>query len=453
MFCVHCGKELPVDSKFCPNCGTRIDQDRKDKGLVQNQNSFSGKRIISFGYIGWFFFHYILWVFHVYKLSRFIYTILISLIPIILWGILKKRNRIKHSVQHFMQLIIQLIKRHVFPITMIMYILWCILHITIYFTSLEATWVVDKTGFYPFNLTIDQVMDGNFDAFDLFYLDEYDSSELIFYIILPHVLLGVYFLVRFFCRQMKSFNKDRYYQCNNKLYPIGNNNIGFEHSIDCNSQMVDDKQNSEINVKKALPSLDYLANRFVASILDKFILMLIFLMLFFLISKLNIEYIGQLGTFSAIMHMSSEEIRDCAVGIVMQNYSDSSPFFHNAEIEKYYIYLKGLDFSIAFILSMIVTTYFLITELVWNASLGKLLMGFKLKNITRDNLTKSRIFKRALVFVEIIIVLISLRWIIGINYYYLIILYFLFMDIPVLIIKQSFLDYCTKSFYHYRYDH
>ena len=70
MYCRYCGKELPSDSKYCPNCG-------KEQGSIADSplkwNAFAvlkRHRKVWYVYIGWFLIHISLFIFsdkHYYK--------------------------------------------------------------------------------------------------------------------------------------------------------------------------------------------------------------------------------------------------------------------------------------------------------------------------------------------------------------------------------------------------
>lgn len=66
MYCRYCGKELPSDSNYCPNCGKKqIDAKWKQTVNINNQSiiGFIRKhKIIAYSYIAWFLLHLTLYI-------------------------------------------------------------------------------------------------------------------------------------------------------------------------------------------------------------------------------------------------------------------------------------------------------------------------------------------------------------------------------------------------------
>ena len=118
MYCRYCGKELPNDSNFCPNCGKK----QKDEGSVRKTS---------------------------------------------LEYILKEHKKLSYA-----------------------YLVWLLLHLTLFLSSTKN----NPDGFYPWNKSISYLLGGDsYYRFSL--LDEYnvyDFSEFFFYtIVFPIVIFGI----------------------------------------------------------------------------------------------------------------------------------------------------------------------------------------------------------------------------------------------------------------------
>lgn len=118
MYCRNCGKELPDNSNFCPNCGKK----QKDERVVR-KTGFE--------------------------------------------DLLKTHKKLSYT-----------------------YLLWCLLHLTLFLSSSKD----NPDGFYPWNKSISYLLGGG-EYYGFSLLDEdnvYDLSELFFYtILLPIVILGI----------------------------------------------------------------------------------------------------------------------------------------------------------------------------------------------------------------------------------------------------------------------
>lgn len=68
MYCKNCGKQIPDDSKFCPNCGHKLQETKFQETNVSNRTdndsvgatiigTISKHKYIALGYCLWFFIH------------------------------------------------------------------------------------------------------------------------------------------------------------------------------------------------------------------------------------------------------------------------------------------------------------------------------------------------------------------------------------------------------------
>lgn len=194
-----------------------------------------------------------------------------------------------------------------------------------------------------------------------------------------------------------------------------------------------------------ISTITYLARRFYASLIDKFIIVILTVSLFFVAAAINQEYAGELGTYTATFHMMGKEIEACAIGNVMKKYPGDYMNQHQSEIDEYHSYLVKLDVIVTFIFALLNAIYYYTSEIIWRASFGKHTKGFRLMDASDTDATNNQILWRVLLFLIIMAGMIGLRWFMGVNYYIIIVLFFLIMDIPVLFTQQSLLEHWTGT--------
>ena len=193
----------------------------------------------------------------------------------------------------------------------------------------------------------------------------------------------------------------------------------------------------------------YILERATATLADKFFIAFISGIIIFVASLINSEWIGNLGTYSALFHMSVEEVYNTAVGHVMLNFPNDYIANHQAEIDDYYNYLKSIDIAFTSIFVFINICYYFTSEKKWGASVFKHVFKMKIvygTNYQEDQIINSgRVLLRALVFLFLMIALVLIRWVAGINYFFVIFLFFLLLDLPVLFFGKSLLDILTNT--------
>ena len=107
---------------------------------------------------------------------------------------------------------------------------------------------------------------------------------------------------------------------------------------------------------------------------------------------------------------------------------------------------KELDLTITMWFIFINVLYFLISELIFGASFCKAILGGKLYDYNGNRLTPAQILLRNILFCFILIISIILRFILNINYFITIILFFLLYDYSVFKSKQNLLDKISKCY-------
>jgi hypothetical protein len=405
MYCRNCGKELPEGSKFCPNCGVR------QNGTTTNSS------------------------------SKY-------------YSLFKKHQKV-----------------------ICIYIAWLLVHLSLFLFS-DGRY---HHLFYPYNEVFSEVIRGNgsFSLFDK--VDAYDISELFFYtILLPFIIWG---FVKVHLQLLKnkviawiygilclliiglicySNNEYTFFIGNYKLYhnwivllititvvpailvgvlfiikklaiykkhektENGSTSKEFSSSLNSVSPKPNDANEKENNHSKdqmleaemiTMP----LFKRLIASIIDHVvILLLLVVMALFCVILSPYEGPGTLGVISAFLDISPKNLP----GQFMR-----------------------LDIYVTIFSIFIFFMYFGLAELRWKASLGKyLLKGILLdsdKIIIKETNAK-RTFTRLGLYIGYAVIF---HFQMGLGYFPVIILYMVFMSLPILFTKQSLLDLMTGTIY------
>lgn len=211
MFCRKCGKENPIGSNYCSNCGSRLYHTHPNNSFFEwLSNKINKQLAIVYGI--WGLLHLTLFTFsfptiyreafypfagsiNSYDISEFFfYTVII---PIVLWG-LKACAQIFFSKSNI-RIAINWISKHIVPISA--YILWGIIHTIIYIKSLNEL-SYGKGDFYPF------YYDYYSYKIDFNYIGSYDSSEFFFYVmILPFAIMLLSYFASFLIRGFRDNEK------------------------------------------------------------------------------------------------------------------------------------------------------------------------------------------------------------------------------------------------------
>lgn len=150
MYCRYCGKELPEDSNYCPNCGKR-QKDNSSECKARMPQFINEHKKLSYTYLAWVLVHIAFFLFSSPKGHRYVYG-----------------DRRDYDL---------------------------------------------NDGFYPYNKSIGDIIDGQ--SYELSFtdnIDVYDFSELFFYtILIPIVIVGLAKSFPFIFSSFKNM-KERYRQ-------------------------------------------------------------------------------------------------------------------------------------------------------------------------------------------------------------------------------------------------
>lgn len=426
MYCRYCGKELPNDSNFCPNCG------KKQK----NENSVR-----------------------------------------------------QSSLEHFL-------KEH--KKLLYAYLVWLLLHLTLFLSSAKN----NPDGFYPWNKSISYLLgDGSYYHFSL--LDEYnvyDFSEFFFYtIVFPIVIFGI---IRLYPKVLPSLRKwkDNYknwqvsnakkreeYQGNIVAYKTQHKEESAIESVQIapvvEEVAIPEQQESEVvseetDIKgKSGSDMDVLQqevqpqdeiplaeteeevkkmsllSRFVGSIIDKVLILVIFVVGFTAISPYGAP--GKMGTYIGLRN-TPLELYEYIDKSQMNNYGTyyegvSRGYQDLARLESDPPHIGStleLDMSITFTFILLNLLFYIIFESILSASPGKRMLGGVILDSADDKIGFGKALIRGLFGGALMAgsyFLLHLQG--GLTNTVVVFVFFLLLDLPVLFTKKSLLDLCTGTTY------
>ena len=214
---------------------------------------------------------------------------------------------------------------------------------------------------------------------------------------------------------------------------------------------------TEVILKEKLQVIKYrpfpLVRRFIGSLIDKIIILIIAVVGY--IACKPYAGAGDIGSFMGLMNTNPsnyeyiDKIRIDSYGNIYEGVSIEYQMRAREESEIPYIgYTRDLEIKMCFIFIMVNIFYYIFFEFMIRASLGKNFLGGELVDEGREKLSYWRILLRSLVFFAITAVVFCVfRYLVKANYYIIIAVFFLFMDLPLLINKRSLLDICTRTMY------
>lgn len=367
------------------------------------------------------------------------------------------------------------------------YIVWLILHVTLYITSSKGKYCNDI--FYPFNMSFSEVLQGGRNEYEpllidvLYYLDEYNFTEFFAYVILiPIIILGLskfvpYLLIRFkrvYCflkkrdesgdeMDVEKSEEEKEIEMEKGILPIKerdniqvpkeitggkNENIELKENrqatyfiekvgcmdlIDENPQKANvSEQNIETENVSSLMAKKQTSNRefnlmpIIRRLAGSMIDKIVILILFIVIPIIFCPFSapGKLGLFAGLLMVSPD------------NYPYMPSEYENVDI----------SFSVWLIALNII--YFFISERLLHSSFGKWIMGGKLLLWDKDEIEMKWIRYRAYfrgIGMGLAVYGVHFGW--GIRNIYVLILYVLIIDVPVFFKKKSLLDMCTDTLY------
>lgn len=423
MYCRYCGKELLNDSNFCPNCG------KKQK----NESSIRKTRLEDF---------------------------------------LKKHKKLSYT-----------------------YFGWVLLHIALFlFSSPKGYNYRDSysnnrryydlsDGFYPYNKSISDILDG--ESYNLSFfknIDVYDFSEFFFYTILfPIIIFGIIKLYPYILPSLKKL-KDRYkhwqeskakkreeHQKNIAAYKMSQKKESIiepvpvkpvEEEIVISSEQQDTlENNNESKIAKKLANTEEeikkmpLFSRLVGSIIDKILILLLFVVGFTIISPFGAA--GKMGKYVGMLKISPNnyEYIDKAAMNRYGSYSDGvSQYYQDMERlandPPHIGSTLELDMSITFTFILLNIIFYILFESTLSASPGKRMLGGLILDSANEKIGLGKALTRGLFGGALMAGTYFLLHLQGsMSNIVVVFVFFLLLDLPVLFTKRSLLDIFTGTTY------
>ena len=198
-----------------------------------------------------------------------------------------------------------------------------------------------------------------------------------------------------------------------------------------------------------------LFKRLLGSLIDIWLLLCVFVVGSFVINPYGAA--GNLGSYVGILNQSPNVYEHIDI-LNIKHYNSreyyegvSKDFQDKARIANgapYVGYTKDLDMKITFSFIILNILYYILFECLFASSLGRQVFDSFLYDNQNKKVGVGRVFLRALIKGALMsLFVVIFRYQIGLSYYVIIALFFLLMDLPVLITKRSFLDLCTGTKY------
>lgn len=172
--------------------------------------------------------------------------------------------------------------------------------------------------------------------------------------------------------------------------------------------------------------------RLFGSVMDKLIILVLFIIIGCILSPYGFS--GDLGTF---------------VGGILKDSPSSFQYTELAALKRHdeTLNLSLLDFKICFLFILVNVVYYLFGESVVRGSFGKRIFEGIVATKDGNAIPRYKYILRALTLGVLMALFSYLRYIIDISYTMTIVLFFMILDIPVLISRKSLIDIITNTIY------
>ena len=192
--------------------------------------------------------------------------------------------------------------------------------------------------------------------------------------------------------------------------------------------------------------------RFVASVLDKIAILIIFVLVMLFIQYTPYTASGHMGRYIGMMSIPPSHYDNIdkvpkereSKTIEISEYYQKQEAYNLSKEGKQTCLVLDLTITIWFIIINVL--YYLLSELIVGASFFKALLGGKLYDYDGNKLGASQIIQRNFLFGFILGLSVLLRFILNINYIITLIMFFILYDIYIFKSKQNILDKLTRCY-------
>ncbi|MBO5233740.1 MAG: RDD family protein [Prevotella sp.] len=197
-----------------------------------------------------------------------------------------------------------------------------------------------------------------------------------------------------------------------------------------------------------------LFKRFIGSAIDKTLIVIIYSLFMTFVVYTPFTFPGEAGKFIYTLTVPTSDYQYIDAGSQARKYrndvnsaSGVSEYYKYRELQdSEYLTSNTMSLDLTFTLTFIFINfiYFLASELLFKAPLGKALFKYKLYDEEGNEADKSTIWKRNIIFASILLLAVGIRFVLGISYIDAILFFFLIFDASVFSKKKNLLDKLSK---------
>lgn len=195
-----------------------------------------------------------------------------------------------------------------------------------------------------------------------------------------------------------------------------------------------------------------LSKRFIASMLDKIAILIIFILAMLFVQYTPFTASGYMGRYVELMSIPPSHYK--SIDFASDNQSsksiNTSVYYQEREADDWAKNGKqtcmNLDLTMTIWFVLINSFYYLVNELLFGSSFFKSLFGGTLKDNKSNNISALKVVLRNSFLSLLLITFVGLRFILDINYFTTIILFFILYDSTLFKTKRNLLDIITKSY-------
>lgn len=180
--------------------------------------------------------------------------------------------------------------------------------------------------------------------------------------------------------------------------------------------------------------MNFILKRFIASVIDKICILQSFYLIYCIFNSI-MEYLQNDLLGGSIY--ASQEIFQIIYSLDIQPHIYEYFDFPMLEIDKRVIY--------SFIIYNVL--YYLISECIFKASLGKKIVKLTLVDAAENNIGYPKILARNIIMGLLMYIFVMGRFVFDSTYISIILWFFVVLDVPVLFCKRNLIDICTKTYF------